>query len=280
MTRLRVFALALVFALSVSLSAQITNVLNPASDLSGKTLVTAEGNRTISGTFTWTVPALFVSGVAASPGIATGSDTTTGWRLAPSVIGGSLAGVQRFLLDASGLTIFGTNIINTAGKIPAISSTYFTSTAIDAALITSGTIATARLGSGTANATTFLRGDSTWVTPTTKGCDVRLSLTTAVPVTITDVTAATSVFAVPYSGIGGPATCSFFNGTTWDSVPVVEVTIAVPATTSTMYDVFCTNTAGAMACDSAVAWTNDTTRATALVVQDGVYVKEIGRAHV
>jgi len=36
---------------------------------------------------------------------------------------------------------------------------------LDAAKITSGTIATARLGSGTANSTTFLRGDQTWAIP-------------------------------------------------------------------------------------------------------------------
>ena len=37
---------------------------------------------------------------------------------------------------------------------------------LDAAKITTGTIATARLGSGTANSSTFLRGDQTWAVPT------------------------------------------------------------------------------------------------------------------
>lgn len=36
---------------------------------------------------------------------------------------------------------------------------------IDASDIATGTIDTARLGSGTANSTTFLRGDQTWATP-------------------------------------------------------------------------------------------------------------------
>lgn len=45
----------------------------------------------------------------------------------------------------------------------------------DAADITSGTVATARLGSGTANSTTFLRGDQTWATPTGSGGSVTIS---------------------------------------------------------------------------------------------------------
>jgi hypothetical protein len=36
---------------------------------------------------------------------------------------------------------------------------------IDASDITTGTVATARLATGTANNTTFLRGDQTWAVP-------------------------------------------------------------------------------------------------------------------
>jgi hypothetical protein len=99
-------------------------------------------------------------------------------------------------------------------------------------------------------------------------CDVRLTLTTGTPVTTADVTAATSVFVTPTAG----GQCAFYDGSGgWQLVAgLAEVTVSVPATTSQMYDVFCFYNAGAMGCDAAVAWTNDTTRATALVNQNGV----------
>lgn len=101
-------------------------------------------------------------------------------------------------------------------------------------------------------------------------CGGRLTLTSGTPVTTSDVTAATNVYFTPYlSGY-----ISLYNSTlqVWQSWPFSEITIAVPASTSQMYDVFAYISSGAVACE-VVAWTNDTTRATALALQNGVYVK-------
>lgn len=122
-------ALALVvIGACLSLAAQApTNVLNPASDLAGKTLVTAEGNRTISGIFSWSVPVRLAPGSSALPGLASTSDQTTGVQFGNGTLGISLSGTQRALFDSNGLTIYANNIIHATGKIPALTSQYFES---------------------------------------------------------------------------------------------------------------------------------------------------------
>jgi hypothetical protein len=130
----------------------------------------------------------------------------------------------------------------------------------------------ARLAAGTAGQVLQTNGAGsapTWVTPTVAQNLVcgRLTLTTATPVTTADVTAATTLYYALYGG----NRIALYNGSAWEVFTIAELSIAVPATTSTMYDVFVDYNAGTPAL-SVTAWTNDTTRATALTKQDGVYV--------
>lgn len=99
-------------------------------------------------------------------------------------------------------------------------------------------------------------------------CQGRLTLTTGTPVTTADVTAATTLYFTPYGG----DQVSLYDGTRWKKYTFTERSIAIPATTATNYDVYLYDNAGTLTLDLA-AWTNDTTRATALTTQDGVYVK-------
>lgn len=97
--------------------------------------------------------------------------------------------------------------------------------------------------------------DGEWVN------DFRLTLTSGLPVTTADVMAATSLYLTPLTGnrldlpdaAGLPV-----------RVTSAEVLIAIPASTSQMYDVFLYNNAGVVTIEL-VAWANDTTRITAVV---------------
>lgn len=68
----------------------------------------------------------------------------------------------------TGLTVNSVNIVNSTGKIPDLSSTYFT--AISASNFTTGTVPAARLGSGSPSSSNYLRGDNTWQAFTTLAC--------------------------------------------------------------------------------------------------------------
>lgn len=100
--------------------------------------------------------------------------------------------------------------------------------------------------------------------------DFRLTLTTALPVTITDVTGATTIYCTPYKG----NTIALYDGSsTWNLRTSNEFSLALGTLTSGKpYDVFCYDNSGVPTLEFLV-WTNDTTRATALVYQNGVLVK-------
>lgn len=99
----------------------------------------------------------------------------------------------------------------------------------------------------------------------------RLTLTTAVPVTTADVTGATTVYFTPYKGDG----ISLYDtgSSKWFRYTFAEISASLAGLADTVpTDVFAYWTGSAVALEL-VNWTNSTTRATALALQDGVRVK-------
>lgn len=95
----------------------------------------------------------------------------------------------------------------------------------------------------------------------------RLTLTSGTPVTTSDVTAATILYYALYNG----NRMSLYNGTGWQDFTLTQLSIPIPATNDTNYDVFLDYNSGTPAL-ALQAWSNATTRVTALTRQDGVYV--------
>jgi hypothetical protein len=101
-------------------------------------------------------------------------------------------------------------------------------------------------------------------------CCGRLTLESGVPISTTDQTGKTTIYWTPYKG----ARIALYNGSTWDVISFAETSLALGTLTSGKnYDVFAYNNSGTLALELSAAWTNDTTRADAITLQDGVYCK-------
>lgn len=97
----------------------------------------------------------------------------------------------------------------------------------------------------------------------------RLSLTTGVPVTTSDVTAATTLYYVPYTHDG----IELWDGTAWRKYLFTELPLSLSAYTAAKpFDIFGYLNSGSPALESLV-WTDATTRATALARVNGRLVK-------
>jgi len=97
----------------------------------------------------------------------------------------------------------------------------------------------------------------------------RLTLESGVPVSTTDQTAKTTIYYTPFVH----NTIPLWDGSDWRPTTFTETSLAIGTLTSARpYDVFGYLSSGSLVLES-LAWTNDTTRATAVTLQDGRYCK-------
>jgi hypothetical protein len=101
-------------------------------------------------------------------------------------------------------------------------------------------------------------------------CQFRLTLTTNTPVTTADVLAAVTVFVTPVEGYQ----CAVYDGSaSWLARTSTELSFSIAGfAANTNFDVWLYDNAGTLATET-LAWSGDTTRATALTTQNGVLVK-------
>lgn len=99
-------------------------------------------------------------------------------------------------------------------------------------------------------------------------CEGRLTLTSGTAVTTADVTGAGTLYFTPFHG----NRVALFDGSAWALYTFTELSLVLTLTSGKPYDVFLYNNSGTLTLETLV-WTNDTTRATALALQHGVYVK-------
>ena len=145
---------------------------------------------------------VIIDGTTGIAGPATGLTGT-----APSLTAGGATtsatvtdATQAAITSAANLATVGTVTTGTwSGAFGAVSGANLTT--LNASNLASGTVATARLGTGTANTTTYLRGDQTWATvaggvTSVNGNTGAVTVTEATTTNVLNATASASVGAV------------------------------------------------------------------------------------
>lgn len=98
----------------------------------------------------------------------------------------------------------------------------------------------------------------------------RLTTESGVALSTSDRTSQSTIYYTPYVG----NTISLYNGSAWAYHTFTERSLALSSLTSGKnYDVFLYDNLGTLTLELSAAWTNDTTRADAIALQDGIYVK-------
>lgn len=101
----------------------------------------------------------------------------------------------------------------------------------------------------------------------------RLTTESGVPVSTSDRTAQGTIYLTPYHASQFCRLISLYDGTRWKLYTNAEISLALTASSGSIYDAFVYDNAGTLTLELSSAWTNDTTRADALTTQDGIYVK-------
>ena len=84
-------------------------------------------------------------------------------------------------------------------------------------------------------------------------CEGRLTLTTALPVPVSDQTAKTTAYFTPYGG----NRIALFNGVSWKTMKFAETSVAVPSTINRLFDIFGYDNNGTFALET-VNWDQTT----------------------
>lgn len=153
-----------------------------------------------------------------------------------------------------------------------IASDGTTDTPISAAMtpvVSAATLPDARTAMGLGSASTHSEDDFLTSSSVIPLCsDGRLTLTSGS--SVVDTSQSGTVYYTPH--IGNRISLYDTSGSKWVTRAFSEISVSAPATTNTVYDVFAYWTGSAVAIE-ALAWSSQTARATAIVRQDGVYVK-------